>query len=121
MQKTWTVVTRWSTANEGYFDSGDTNEKLPSSQPGDDGQDEQEIPDWKFFSGLTIFALTNVGFLKLFEVCSEITDIKVVVTWMGVYYAVALLLRVILRKVIGLGPWFPQFFWEGMPSKKPPR
>jgi hypothetical protein len=118
-QDIWDVTGK-STANEGYFDSRKEPVIKPSPQS-DDGHNDKEIPDWQFVAGLVIFAATNVGFMKLFEICSVITDIRVVLTWMAIYYAIALFLRVILRKVIGLGPWFPQFFWEGVPTRKSPR
>lgn len=74
------------------------------------------MSDVQWWSGLVIFALTNVGFYKLFEICSAETDLIKVLTCMAIYYSICLVLRVILRMVIGLKK-FPQFFWEGMPRR----
>ena len=34
---------------------------------------------------------------------------------MAVYYGIALAARACMRKVVGLAPSFPQFWWEGIP------
>jgi hypothetical protein len=72
----------------------------------------------QWWAGVIIFATTNVGFLKLFDLCASETDLKVVLTKMLIFYGVAGLFRLILRKVLKLKD-FPQFFWEGMPPPQP--
>jgi hypothetical protein len=59
--------------------------------------------------------------VQLFEFCSGCPDIRVVLKAMGLYYACALAVRLVMRKVIGLKPSFPQFWWEGMPTKSAAR
>jgi hypothetical protein len=75
------------------------------------------IPAGKWWPGIGIYAITNVGFLKLFEVCSTMTDMTKTLTLMACYYAIAFALRYILRSIIGLRKPFPQFFWEGIPKR----
>ena len=38
------------------------------------GEVEQDLPSWKWWTGLIIFAATNVGFLRLFEFCAGVVD-----------------------------------------------
>lgn len=88
--------------------------EVPSSSSSLGGNDSHEkIPDSKWWAGLMIYAATNCGFLKLFDICSKITDISTVLMFMAIYYAIAFVLRLVLRNVLELGKeHVPQFFWE---------
>lgn len=73
----------------------------------------EKIPDGKWWAGLVIYAATNCGFLKLFEVCSTLTDVSNVLMLMAIYYAAAFVLRYILRNILKIDKkHMPQFFWE---------
>lgn len=78
---------------------------------GNDGN--ERIPDGKWWAGLLIYAATNCGFLKLFEICSTVTDVSKVLMLMAIYYAIALVFRFVLRNMLKLDKRrMPQFFWE---------
>lgn len=71
------------------------------------------LPEGKWWAGLAIYAATNCGFLKLFDICSRVTDVSKVLMFMSVYYLAAFALRFLLRNVLGIDKkHVPQFFWE---------
>jgi hypothetical protein len=76
-----------------------------------------QIPNSQWYTGLAIYAVTNIGFYKLFEFCSGEVSLVMNLMAMVVYYAGALLLRLVLRRLVGLGKPFPQFWWEGIPRR----
>ena len=98
---------------------GAANDKDPEAEdvPKIKHDSQPQLPALKWWTGLVIYAVTNVGFLKLFEYCSTCTELPVVLRTVAFYYAATLLLRLFMRRVVGLKPAFPQFWWEGMPTR----
>jgi hypothetical protein len=89
----------------------DSSTPTSSSLGSDDGS--EKIPVLKWWAGLLIYAVTNVGFLILFDTCSKITDLNRVFMLMAIYYGIALVLRFVLRNVLKLDKKrMPHFFWE---------
>jgi hypothetical protein len=89
--------------------------EVPAASSDSTGSNDanERIPDGKWWAGVLIYAVTNGGFLKLFEICSSITDVSQVLMYMAVYYAAAFALRFILRDVLKLDKkLMPHFFWE---------
>ena len=101
-----------------FFDSQPRSDKQQdSADPSKAAPGNGKMPEWRWWTGLVCYAVTNVGFMKLFDFCAGCPDYLVVFQAMGTYYAIALLLRLIMRKVFGLDKSFPQFFWEGLPTR----
>jgi hypothetical protein len=90
----------------------------PNSTPRTDTeeQDGQPLPDNKWYPGLVIYAITNVGFLRLWDFCSGQTVVTNLMV-LAAYYAAAFVARLVMTHVIGLSKSFPQFFWEGVPKR----
>lgn len=91
--------------------SGNASDKGPSS----DGNGD--MPAWRWWTGLACYAVTNVGFLRLFDFCAGCTHLPRVLEAMAVYYGCAILLRLMMRRLLGFDKSFPQFWWEGIPSR----
>lgn len=109
-----------SSTGDAFFDSRPTPsdpEPAGNAEPSQGSPSSGPMPEWKWWTGLCSYAATNVGFMWLFDVCAGCPDIKQVLTYMAIYYAIALAARFVLRKVLGIGPDFPQFFWEGFPKR----
>ena len=64
-----------SPAAQSYSAGGGTDEALTGGSGGASNlpkaQNEPSLPTWKYWLGLVIYAVTNVGFLQLFEFCSS--------------------------------------------------
>eukprot|EP01025_Chloroclados_australasicus_P008131 TRINITY_DN12808_c1_g1_i1.p1 TRINITY_DN12808_c1_g1~~TRINITY_DN12808_c1_g1_i1.p1 ORF type:complete len:172 (+),score=4.08 TRINITY_DN12808_c1_g1_i1:1-516(+) len=91
----------------------------PSTEPAAQGPPIEDPPltDSQWWVGIVAYAVTNVGFIKLFEYCAGQTEIMLTLRAMALFYAVAYALRLLLRHVVGLKPSFPQFWWEGIPKR----
>lgn len=91
----------------------------PTDSDSKEGEPEkpQKVPDSQWYPGIIGYAVTNVGFIKMFEFAVDVTDIRLTLAVMAVYYAAAYLLRFILRRIFKVDRKFPQFFWEGFPQR----
>lgn len=88
-----------------------------SSDPGAGNSEPEKIPDSQWYPGILVYAITNVGFMKIFEFSIDVADVRVTVGVLVVFYAVAYALRFILHRVFKVDEKFPQFFWEGFPQR----
>lgn len=84
----------------------DSNDKKP-----------EKIPDSQWWPGVIVYATTNVAFIKIFEYSVEVSDIRVTIGILVAFYAVAYLMRILIRRVFKVSDKFPQFFWEGFPQR----
>ena len=96
--------------------SDDASKSEPLTVSAAQRDEQNALPPWKWWLGLIIYALTNVFFLRLFEFCAGTPDLKVVLTAVARYYAIALAARLFMRKVVGLKPSFPQFWCVVQPA-----
>lgn len=98
--------------------SGNASLRRDPNDLTENGNTEPEkVPDSQWYPGIVGYAITNVGFIKMFEFSVDVTDVRLTLAVLAAYYAAAYLLRLILRRFFKVDDKFPQFFWEGFPQR----